>query len=106
MELKMSKAQTDIRTTSYDELTANPDGYTGTIDEAIAQIRTSQFNFYSGPSARSELEMFLGVNKVPTGNGPSVEMDQDVRYGFEPSTEPGKYTLAYAQEHFPENFKQ
>jgi hypothetical protein len=101
-----SKAQTDIRTTSYDELAARPFGYQGTIDSVIAQIRGEGGGQSHGtqPRAREELLMFLGINKAPSGNGPSVEMDQDVRYGVEPSTEPNIYTLAYAQKHFPDSF--
>ena len=41
--LKMSKAQTDIRSTSYDALSARPFGYQGTIDEVIAQIRAEDY---------------------------------------------------------------
>ena len=100
----MSKAQTDIRTTSYDALTANPDGYQGTIDEVITQIRSNPYTTYTGPSARSDLLHYLGVDRGPS-NGPSVEMDEDARYGFEPSTEPSFYSLAYALKHFPGNFR-
>src|SRR5271166_1357205 len=98
----MSKAQTDIRTTSYDAKTANAFGYQGTIEDALAQIR-SEPDVEPTTSARAELLMFLGVDKVPSA-GPSVEMDESPRYGLEPSTEPGFYTLAYAQKHFPESF--
>src|SRR5271166_903301 len=98
----MSKAQTDIRTTSYDAKTANAFGYQGTIEDALAQIR-SEPDVEPTTSARAELLMFLGVNRIPSA-GPSVEMDESPRYGDEPSTEPGFYTLAYAQKHFPESF--
>jgi len=98
----MSKAQTDIRTTSYDAKTANAFGYQGTIEDALAQIR-SEPDIQPTISARAELLMFLGVNRIPSA-GPSVEMDESPRYGDEPSTEPGFYTLAYAQKHFPESF--
>ena len=98
----MSKAQTDIRTTSYDAKTANAFGYQGTIEDALEQIR-SEPDVEPTISARAELLMFLGVDKVPSA-GPSVEMDESPRYGLEPSTDPGFYTLAYAQKHFPESF--
>ena len=98
----MSKAQTDIRTTSYDAKTANAFGYQGTIEDALEQIR-SEPDIQPTISARAELLMFLGVNRIPSA-GPSVEMDESPRYGDEPSTDPGFYTLAYAQKHFPDSF--
>ena len=78
----MSKAQTDIRTTSYDAWAARPEGYQGEINDVIAQIRAEDDdlgNLY-WPSERRELEFFLGVDKLQS-RSPSVEMDQDVRYG-------------------------
>src|SRR5271155_3065512 len=96
----MSKAQTDIRTTSYDELSARPFGYQGTIDDVIAQIRAEPNVVPPRLNGRAELLMFLGADKVQ-GTGPSVEMDEGARYGAE---EPGFYTLAYAQKHFPKSF--
>lgn len=101
----MSKAQTDIRSTSYDALAARPFGYTGTIDEVIAQIR-SEPDTAPKPfgTERAELLMFLGVNKV-TNTGPSVELDENPRYGVPENNEPGFYTLAYAQKHFPDSFR-
>jgi len=97
----MSKAQTDIRTTSYDELAARPNGYQGSIDSVIAQIR-GEGGWQSKPrfSARSELLHYLGV-KSTSGAGPSVELDQDVSYGAEDVTlgvyDPGFYGLAHAK---------
>lgn len=99
----MSKAQTDIRTTSYDALTANAVGYSGTIEEALEQIRAEP-DVAPTIKARAELQMFLGVDKVPSGNGPSVELDESPRYGFEPSAGPGFYTLEYAMARWPQNF--
>jgi hypothetical protein len=102
----MSKAQTDIRTTSYDARTANQYGYVGTIDDAIAQIR-SEPDVKPGMKARDELMVFLGVNRIPSA-GPRLFMESNPRYGFETDKskpeEPGFYTLAYAQKHFPESF--
>jgi hypothetical protein len=98
----MSKAQTDIRTTSYDARHANPDGYVGTIDDALAQIRDSRDFIVVGPQARAELLKYLGVDRIPSA-GPSVELDTDPRYGDE---EPAFYTLAYAQKYFPQCFSR
>ncbi len=98
----MSKAQTDIRTTSYDAATANAFGYQGTIEDALAQIRAED-DVAPTIKARAELLHYLGVDRIPSA-GPSVELDESPRYGDEPSTEPGFYTLAYAQKHFPESF--
>jgi hypothetical protein len=101
----MSKAQTDIRTTSYDELAARPFGYTGTIDEVLAQIRAEPNVKIPRLNGRPELLVYLGVDADAPSKGPSVEMDQDVRYGFDEDLDPSFYTLAYALAHFPENFK-
>ncbi len=76
----MSKAQTDIRTTSYDARTARPFGYQGNIDDVIAQIHAEPEVSAPVIRARTELLMFLGVHKV-FSSGPSVEMDEGVRYG-------------------------
>jgi hypothetical protein len=99
----MSKAQTDIRTTSYDELTANPDGYQGTIEDVLSDIRAEVNRLPPNLNGRAELLHYLGVDRIAS-NGPSVEMDADARYGFEPSTEPSFYSLAYALKHFPGSF--
>jgi hypothetical protein len=104
----MAKAQTDIRTTSYDALAARPDGYQGSIDEVIAQIRDED-DLYSSyfsdrPTGRSELRAFLRVppKHLSVSTGPSVELDKDVRYGAdEPATlgiyDPGFYGISNAQ---------
>lgn len=97
----MAKAQTDIRTTSYDTLAARPFGYQGTINDVLEQIRAESAQQSQMPTSRVELLNYLGVSRL-NPRGPSVEMDQDVRYGEE---EPGFYTLAYAQKHFPQCFK-
>jgi hypothetical protein len=97
----MSKAQTDIRATSYDELAARPDGYQGSIDSVIAQIR-GEGGWQSKRlfNARVELLQYLGVKSTPS-EGPSVELDQDVSYGAEDVTlgvyDPGFYSLAHAK---------
>ena len=80
----MSKAQTDIRSTSYDAASANPYGYVGTIDDAIAQIRAApEPRWERRPRGRTELRVFLGVppKHLSVSTGPSVELDQGVWYG-------------------------
>lgn len=92
----MSKAQTDIRSTSYSVWTANPQGYQGTIDEALAQIR-NDVDHGSDPSyTRWELNMFLGIDNNAPSAGPSVELDESPRYGDEPSMELAFFSLANA----------
>jgi hypothetical protein len=59
----MSKAQTDIRTTSYDANTANAVGYRGTLDDALAQVRAEQNIPAKAITARQELYHFLGITK-------------------------------------------
>jgi hypothetical protein len=111
----MSKAQTDIRTTSYDALSARPFGYQGTIDEVIAQIRAednwdSRY-FSDRPTGRSELRVFLGVppKHLSVSNGPSVELDANPRYGDpdvpkQPWDAFSPYSLEYAMARWPQNF--
>jgi hypothetical protein len=99
----MSKAQTDIRTTSYDAANANPEGFQGTLDDARMQA-AREIDTGSDPTyTRYELLAFLGVDKIPSA-GPSVELDENPRYGDEPSTEPGFYSLEYALKNFPGSF--
>jgi hypothetical protein len=98
----MSKAQTDIRTTSYDALSANPDGYVGTIEDVLAQIRTEPSLKYSGSYGRTELRLFLGVppKHLSVSNGPSVELDTDVRYGAPEQlgvSDPGFFSVTHAK---------
>ncbi len=122
----MSKAQTDIRATSYNAATANAVGYIGTIDDAIAQIRAEDDEVrapwtLNTSRERFELLGFLGVHKrifsgvqgAPGWNvdgdyhhpaAPTVE-DWSVEYGApEAPREPGKWSLAYAQKRWPECF--
>jgi hypothetical protein len=58
----MSKAQTDIRTTSYDANQANAVGYQGTLDDALAQVRAER-DFPVTNRARAELLHYLGVDR-------------------------------------------
>lgn len=120
----------DVRSTSYNAATANPNGYVGTIDDAIAQIRAEpdEVRAYwplNISRERHELLGFLGVLKPAhrmsgaQALGPeraesrcsqcdgSCYEDWTVEYGVpEAPVEPGFYTLAYAQKHFPQSFKQ
>jgi len=96
----MSKAQTDIRTTSYDELAARPFGYQGTIEDVLAQIRAEPNVPRNRLNGRAELLMFLGADRVPSA-GPSVELDESPRYGLDEDTGPSKYSLEYAMKNFP-----
>jgi hypothetical protein len=76
----MSKAQTDIRSTSYDAATANPYGYQGTIADALAHIRV-EIRVPVDYRTRDELLRYLGVDRFAESAGPSVEMDENPRYG-------------------------
>ena len=107
----------DVRATSYNAATANPNGYTGTIDDAIAQIRAepNEVRAYwplNISRARYELLGFLGVHKAgawgPWRNAYMAKVEDDtVEYGApEAPVEPGFYTLAYARKAWPRNFKQ
>jgi hypothetical protein len=89
----MSKAQTDIRTTSYDVWAARPHGYQGDLDSVLAQVRSEPDTQHQDPRGRTELRMFLGVaaKHESVSNGPSVEMDASPRYGFEPSPRLPRY---------------
>jgi hypothetical protein len=120
----MSKAQTDIRTTSYNAATANPRGYQGTLDEALAQVRaeldeTRTYWPYNISRERHGLLGLLGVFKpkaelsgrqepgLPRAMEftPDAGLD-DVEYGApEAPPEPSFYSLAYAKKHFPQSFK-
>jgi hypothetical protein len=98
----MSKAQTDIRRTSYDARNANPNGYQGTIDDVIAQLRNAPDHGSDPSYTRYELIDFLGINESLPSSGPSVELDQNVRYGDEESVnlgvnDPGFYGLDHAK---------
>jgi hypothetical protein len=123
--LKMSKAQTDIRTTSYDAGTANAFGYQGTIEAALWQIAADP-DVPAQNKGRAELLRFLGVDKPLSqlsgiqqpGNPfsrdgyfeheviigrPSIE-DDSVEYGA-PILNASPYSLEYAQQRWPENFQ-
>jgi hypothetical protein len=122
----MSKAQTDIRATSYNAATANPNGYVGTIDDVIAQIRAepNEVRVYwplNMSRERHELLGFLGViRRSRPMSGVEMEVyseddfdheayteDDSVEYGApEAPVEPGFYTLAYARKAWPHNFGQ
>jgi hypothetical protein len=114
----------DVRSTSYNAQSANPYGYQGSIDDAIAQIRTEpdEVRAYwplNISRERHELLGFLGVHQkhfsgiqlphADRGLRPLFVTPEDdsVEYGVpEAPVEPGFYTLAYAQKHFPQSFKQ
>jgi hypothetical protein len=123
----MSKAQTDIRATSYNAATANPNGYTGTIDDAIAQIRAEPDEVrvpwtFNMSREHYELLGFLRVLRSKTElSGVQVEVgmpavyvfpmnedeDWSVDYGApEAAEEPGKYSLERALRDWPHNFQQ
>lgn len=98
----MAKAQTDIRSTSYDIWTANSVGWQGNIEDVLVQMRNEP-NIPQTVTVRESLLMYLGVDKIPSA-GPSVELDENPRYGDEPSEEPSFYSLAYALKFFPGSF--
>jgi hypothetical protein len=116
LETDMSKAQTDIRATSYNAATANPYGYMGTIDDAIAQIRAEDDEVRAPwtlniSRERFELLGFLNTLTARAGFGPAYRAfmskveDDSVAYGApEVSREPGKWSLAYAQKLWPKCF--
>jgi hypothetical protein len=128
----MSKAQTDIRTTSYDAATANAVGYNGTIENVLAQIR-AEAHISPKNAGRAELEHFLGVDKSVTqlsgvqaaAHHPGVyvfpmneDEDWSVEYGspsgiaktvYQQDTAGASlspYSLEYAVSRWPQNFKQ
>jgi hypothetical protein len=92
----MSKAQTDIRTTSYDELAARPFGYQGTIEDVLAQIRSEPDEQAQRVGARAELLSYLGTNKAPV----DLSDDEDWSVEYRDPPEPGnKFSLQYAFDH-------
>jgi hypothetical protein len=101
----------DVRSTSYNAATANPYGYTGTIEDVIAQIRAEpeEVRGYwplNVTRERHELLGFLGAHKVgafgPWRNAYMAKVEDDtVEYGV---PEPGFYTLAYARKAWPQSF--
>ena len=118
----------DVRSTSYNAATANPDGYMGSIDDAIAQIKAEPDEvrgYWPMNMSRERYELlgFLGVHKrnfsgvqAPGPERPdspceycdgSCYEDWSVEYGApEAPVEPGFYTLAYARKAWPHNFGQ
>ena len=121
----------DIRSTSYDAASANPEGYQGTLDDALAQVRSTPdpVSIYwplNMSRSRYELLSFLGVNRpkfMMSGKQQSPDHasvlrgvldhivrrthaeDDSVEYGA-PELPVGmsKYSLEYALENWPENF--
>jgi len=121
----------DIRTTSYDAAAANPDGYQGTLDDALTQVRTTPepaATYWPLNMSRSRFELlgFLGLNRptftmsgqqmLPTASRITQDLlvrmsqrihpeDDSVEYGA-PELPVGmsKYSLEYALSHWPENF--
>jgi hypothetical protein len=108
----MSKAQTDIRTTSYDAATANPHGYVGTLEDALTQIRAEPATL-AKRNGRALLLYYLGAFKAKSQlsgvEAPAAHMDSayifpmnededdSVEYGApEAPPEPGRWSLAYA----------
>jgi hypothetical protein len=92
----MSKAQTDIRTTSYDERSANPYGYQGTIEDALAQIRAEPAQPLNDVSyARHELLRFLNVTPRAVR---ADDEDWSVQILDAPQPE-NKFSLEYAFDH-------
>jgi hypothetical protein len=111
-----SKAVSDIRASSYDAATANAVGYSGSIDDALAQIRAEDDIQPFPISARTALLMFLGVtlnqpmqmgafwNKVETEDERDalndwISMPSDI------APAPGPYSVEYAMQQWPENFR-
>lgn len=71
----MSKAQTDIRTTSYDANTANAAGYQGSLDDALSQVR-QELDIAAPNKARVELLHFLGASRdIREMSGEMIEND-------------------------------
>jgi hypothetical protein len=121
----------DIRASSYDARTANPDGYQGTLDDALEQVRVelnpvATYWPLNVSRSRYELLNFLGVNRpkfTMSGRQESLSLeplvdgllthlwqrvhteDDSVEYGA-PELPVGmsKYSLEHALKNWPENF--
>jgi hypothetical protein len=122
----------DVRATSYDEATANPNGYQGSLDDALEQVRMELdpiVRYWPLNISRDRFGLlgFLGVNRpkfMMSGrqNNPEparviqdmmnhiarrmhVE-DDSVEYGA-PELPVGmsKYSLEHALKNWPENFQ-
>jgi len=115
--MSSQKHVNDIRSTSYNAATANPNGYTGTIEDVITQIRAEpeEVRGYwplNVTRERHELLGFLGVHKAgvygPWRNAYMAKVEDDtVEYGVpaaQPEPEPGFYTLEYARKAWPQSF--
>ena len=110
----------DVRSTSADMNYFFTDGFSGTLDEAIGQARAMP-DFGPGNGARKELLEFLRCAPAPVSVVDSIfryrQKLDDVQAEVERlrldawieargvPAEPGFYTLAYAQKHFPDSFK-
>ena len=115
--MSSQKHVNDIRSTSYDAETAQSTPYEGTIDDAIAQIRSERdivrpYWPLNMSRERYELLGFLGVHKAgvygPWRNAYMAKVEDDtVEYGVpaaQPEPEPGFYTLEYARKAWPQSF--
>jgi hypothetical protein len=124
----------DVRATSYDEATANPDGYQGSLDDALEQVRMeldpiAPYWPLNMSRSRFELLKFLGVTRpkfMMSGQQQSpahervlrevlgqidrrgrIEDDSVVYYGANGAllSEKNAFSLEYALKNWPENFK-
>jgi hypothetical protein len=93
----MSKVQTDIRTTSYDAATANAHGYQGTIEDALAQVR-SEVAVAPRRNGRQELLGFLRVDRSVTELSGLQSHLQVGAYRLPPSTEDDSVVYGPAYE--------
>jgi hypothetical protein len=117
----MSKAQTDIRTSSYDAATANAHGYRGTIEDALAQVR-AEADVKPTINGRQELLGYLGALKLRSQLSgiqadthlsaeyvfPTEWWDEDDTVVYGPAVDGrqiSRYSLEYAMEKWPENFE-
>jgi hypothetical protein len=121
----------DVRSTSYDAATANPHGYQGTLDDALAQVRAelnpvATYWPLNMSRSRHELLGFLGLNRTTftmSGKQQSPDLDRvlrsmlkhiaqsahseddSVEYGVpELPVDMSKYSLEHALNSWPENF--
>jgi hypothetical protein len=97
---------TDIRPTSYDARYANPEGYRGTLNDVLTQLRAEPGRIrypraLAKRTARAELLQFL---RVTPSTGTAKPEDDSVEYGVPEAPNEGFYSLAYALKYFPCNF--
>jgi hypothetical protein len=118
-----SKAVNDVRATSFDAASHRPEGYQGTIDDVLAQMRAEPevarpYWPLNMSRERYELLGFLGVRKAGFSG---LEMyrahfarlpirfkpeDDTVEYGApEAPADESPYSLAYAMRQWPRSFK-